>query len=508
MKKSLFIIVAVILIAGMLLSGCSKETPTTTTGTTKYGGTLRIADIVGPSNLGWPADGTFGAGYYADIFMDTLLKGDPNGNIFPNLATKWEIAPDMKSITLTLRQGVKFHDGSDWNATVAKWNFDEMIKAKMANYVKFSSVDILDEYSIRINVSAFTNTHLNTLAGMRVVSKVAYDKNGKDWMFTNIVGTGPFKMVSFEPNVSIKGERFTGYWQQGKPYLDAIEFYRIPDPMTRSTSLQAGEMDIIGGDLSQVEYPLQQQGFNILKSSVAVYCLIPDSVNADSPLSNLKVREAIDLAIDRDAMVKALGYGFWQTTYQWAVPGSVNYITDLPARAYDLEKAKKLLAEAGYPNGFSITLSVDAANSNRDVVTGIQGYLSKIGIQVKLDMLEYASFQNAISKGWTNGMLATARSTVPNLNVSSIVWTKDSPLHVSVDKTNAFYALYNDSVNSKDYSPALVQKMIRYIYDNVMIIPIYAVSRGEIMQSYVHDTGFYTRQHFWYWEPANIWLSK
>jgi peptide/nickel transport system substrate-binding protein len=508
MKKLLFIITAFILIAGILFIGCSRETPATKTGASKYGGTLRIADPVGPSDLGWPADGTFMAGYYADMFMDTLLKGDSKGDIHPNLATKYDIAPDLKSITLTLRQGVKFHDGSDWNAIVAKWNFDQMIDAKMPLYKRFSSVDILGDYSIRINISEFTNTHLNTLAGMRIVSKSAYDKNGKEWMYSNVVGTGPFKMVSYEPNVSIKGTRFTEYWQEGKPYLDAIEFHRIPDSMTRASALQAGEMDIIGGDLSQVEFPLQEKGFNILKCYVAAYCLIPDSANADSPLANPKVREAIDYAIDRDTMVKSLGYGFWKTVYQWAIPDSVSYINDLPPRAYNTEKAKKLLAEAGYPDGFSMTLYVDAPNANRDVVTGIQGYLSKIGIKTNIDMLEYASFQDKISKGWKNGMLVTARSIVPNMNVSAIVLTKESPNHASLDKTNEFYTLYLDSMNAKTFSATLAQKMVRYIYDNVMLMPIYAVARGEVMQSYVHDTGFYTRQHFWYWEPADIWLSK
>ncbi len=541
MKKGIILIIT-LLVGLLVLGACTESTPSPTAPTTsapttsaptiivpstgapttgpttapttseptssKYGGTLKIADVVGPIAAGWPAARRFSMGGHSlDLFMDTILKGDNNGNIFPNLATQWVVAPDLSSITLTLRKGVKFHDGSDWNATSAKWNIDIMIDAKLGDYINFSSVDIVDDYTIRINIKAYTNTALNTLAGARVVSKAAYDKNGKEWMQLNPVGTGPFKLVSFEPQVSIKGVRFDDYWQEGKPYLDAVEMYFITDAMTRSASLQAGEVDIMGGDLSSVEYDLEKKEFEIIKGYISIYCLMPDSKNADSHYADIKVREALDYAIDRDAIVKSLGYGYWATTYQFALPGTTAFIKGLE-RPYNPDKAKQLLADAGYPNGFDSTIHVDTFVSNLDAVAAIQGYLSKVGIKVNLTMQDMAGFGALAMGGWHDSLLGAARSTAANLNVSLINWTKDSAWHVSVDKTEELYKLWKTALTSKEYDVALTQKAVQYMYDNAMITPVYAVSRGVVLPPWVHDTGFYTRNMFWHWEPANTWLSK
>jgi len=467
-----------------------------------------MADPVGPNNPGWTADPSFARGGHAlDVFLDTILKGDNNGNINPNLATEWKLAADLSSITLTLRKGVKFHDGSDWNAVSAKWNIDILINAKVGDYMNFSSVDIVDDYTIRINLKTFTNTMLTTLAGTRVISKAAYDKNGEAWMRLHPVGTGPFKLASFEPQVSLKGVRFDDYWQKGKPYLDGIEFTFISDPMTRSASLQAGEVEMIGGDLSKVEYDLQQKGFNIVKGYISVYTLIPDSKNADSPLANPKVREAIDYAIDRDAIVKSLGYGFWSTTYQFALPGTTTYNESL-SRPYDLNKAKQLLAEAGYPNGFKCAFTVNSNVSNRDAATAIQGALSKAGINLDMSIVDGATAQNYFTGGWRNALLGTATSVAANVNASLGVWTKENPWYISLDKTEDFYNLYRTSLTAQKYDAALTQKAIKYMFDNKMVAPVYAVSRGVVMPTKVRDTGFYTRHSFWFWEPANAWISK
>jgi peptide/nickel transport system substrate-binding protein len=282
--STLLNIILILVVASLSLAsftGCaSKSTPanTTTAPTTtkpaptsvtpKYGGTLKYGDPFFPaSNIGWGPNPSWG-GPTATIFLETLVKCDKNGVIQPNLATKWEVASDRKSIMLTLRQGVKFHDGSDWNATVAKWNLDVMIAAKKGDFAYASSVDILDNYTVRLNMNTFSNAFFTTLGGTFMVSKAAYDAHGGNkeaeaWMAINPVGTGPFKLDNFKPGVSIKGVKFDGYWQKGLPYLDAIEMYGIGDPMTRTSSFQAGEVDMIAGDLTKVEYDLQQKGGSV-----------------------------------------------------------------------------------------------------------------------------------------------------------------------------------------------------------------------------------------------------
>ena len=191
MKKVLFVLVAVILIIGSILAGCAKETatttpakttapPTTTVAAPKSGGTFKYADPIGPrTSLGWMADPVgFLNGVYTNIFFDSLLESDNNGIIKPCLATKYEVSSDLKTITLTLRQGVKFHDGSDLNATVVKWNLDQIIGAKIGEYTSVTSVDIVDNYTVKLNVSKYTNTLLNFIGSTFIISKAYYDSKG------------------------------------------------------------------------------------------------------------------------------------------------------------------------------------------------------------------------------------------------------------------------------------------------------------------------------------------
>jgi peptide/nickel transport system substrate-binding protein len=317
--KKLLIFLSVLLIVTLFISGCTISATTKSDGkpgTPKYGGTLVIAHASGPRTaIGWMVDATgFFSGVYTNIFFDQFLLCDINGVIKPYLCSKYDVSNDLKTVTLTLRQGVKFHDGSDWNATVAKWNIDQIIAAKIGDYINVSSVDIVDNYTIKLNVTKYTNSLLVYLASTSAISKQAFDSHGGgkdaiDWMRWNPVGTGPFKFVSYTPNVSVKSIRFDDYWG-GKPYLDAIDYDIITDPVTRSQTLQGKQADIIGGDLSSVEYPLIQAGFKLAKGYGGTAGLIPDSKNADSPLANLKVRQAIDLAITVPSLATPWGMAF------------------------------------------------------------------------------------------------------------------------------------------------------------------------------------------------------
>jgi ABC-type transport system substrate-binding protein len=141
-------------------------------------------------------------------------------------------------------------------------------------------------------------------------------------------------------------------------------------------------------------------------------------------------------------------------------------------------------------------------------VTAIQGYLGKVGIKVNLTMQDMAGFGALAMGGWKNSLLGVARSTASNLNYSLTMWTKESAWHVSVDKTDEYYKLYRDALTSKDYDVSLTQKAVQYMFDNAVVTSVYAISRGVVMPSYVKDSGFYTRHSFWYWEPADTWLSK
>jgi peptide/nickel transport system substrate-binding protein len=489
-------------------------TPSTIAAATpKRGGTFRYIDPRSPATtLGWWAEPGPPAGLYACMMMEGLISVDFAGTSTPLLATSWTLAPDLKSVTFNLRKGVKFHDGSDFNAQVAKWNIDQYIIAKISAAKDISSVDVIDDYTIKMTLKQYTNTLVsNTLAGIYMVSKAAFDKGGKEGLRWNPVGTGPFKFVSYEPDVVLKVVRFVDYWDKPKPYLDAIEARFIQDVLTAEASFTAGEVDCVGGDSAQQLYNLQQKGAVITRVYSGASTLIPDSKNSKSIMANLKVRQAIDYAIDRDAIVKARGFGFWISTYQFAPPEASAYIKDLPARTYNPDKAKQLLTEAGFPNGFKTTIFGDSSTADKQAAVAVQGYLSKVNINAELKWLDFAGFVQYVMGGWQDGMLFCANGfNAGNLNFGiDFVWTQTAPFFPSVLKTDELQAMVTASLNSKDYDPALVQKALLYMHDTAMFLPLYCITRGHALKPYVHDTGMDSSlQLLMTWLPANTWLSK
>ena len=161
------------------------------------------------------------------------------------LATDWKVAADGKSITFNLRKGVKFHDGTDFNAAAAKWNMDRYLNVNPGNVPLWASIDVVDDYTIKLNLKSFQNTILNSLestAGM-MVSPTAAQKNGEDWMKINEAGTGPFTLKSFSRDVSVQLYRFDGYWG-AKPYLDGVTFNIIADTNTARMAFEGGQDDV------------------------------------------------------------------------------------------------------------------------------------------------------------------------------------------------------------------------------------------------------------------------
>jgi peptide/nickel transport system substrate-binding protein len=534
MKKVSWLVLISTLILGLILTACSNSTPSSAPAKTsavpapaasstpasstqaavtpKKGGTLKIAESMFPANLGWVGEPTWGVHpSSSSLFLDTLLKVDANNGIHPNIATTGTVAPDLKSITFSLRKGVKFHDGSDWNAISAKWNFDILINAKTSEWAKASSAEIVDDYTVKVNLSSYTNNILSSMGGTYMVSKAAYDSHGggKDaqtWMRSNPVGTGPFKLASYQPNVSVKGTRFDGYWQTGKPYLDAVEIYLVSDPMTRAQSLQAKEMDVDAGNVSKIEADLKAQGYQVFISYLSISCLVPDSAASTSPLSNLKVRQAIDYAIDRDAIVKSLGFGFTSPLFQFAIPGSSVYIADLVPRTYNQDKAKQLLAEAGFPIGFKTKILGSTSTTNKDAMTAVQNYLSKIGITADLNMIDHATYTDQVRKGW-EGYAAASKLVSANMNFAFSV-SFMPPAQPSMAKPDDYQNLYKTASMSKDYDPASTKKIIQYFYDNALINCLYADPRVDIAQKYVKEPGFFSESGALNWEPQDAWLDK
>ena len=508
MKKRLFSIVLILFLTVTILPFLNGNASAQQK--KKYGGHFILVDPRGPSRtLGWFAKPGFYTGAYAHPIFDTLLDCDIKGKLSPKLATEWKLSDDLKSLTLKIREGVKFHDGSMLTGAVVKWNFDIMLEAGMGSYKQWDSVDLIDDYTIRINFKTYENNVFNHLASHFMVSKAAFDKKGADYLQWNPVGTGPFKFVSYERDVGLKYVKFNDYWQKGKPYVDSMEFHSIQDPMTRSAAFQAGDMDADSCDFTKVEYDLVQMGNKYESCISGAVCMVPDSKNPDSPFYKLKVREAIDYAVNDEAIVKARGFGWYTALDQYCPHGHAAYADDIPGRKYDPEKAKQLLTEAGYPNGFKTKIIVDSASTDKEAVTAIQGYFHKVGIEADLDYVDIRTYLSFRLGGWNNGVLTGAYGFDANLNMSfARYFARSAPNCPSMLKTDELEKLFHDSLHSASFEPELAKKMVRYLYENALVIPVYEITRGAVLKDYVHDGGFYSKQAWPGWEPANLWLDK
>jgi peptide/nickel transport system substrate-binding protein len=542
--KKLLIPLAILLVLAFVITSCgSSETtaPTTTTpattapgttspatttapGTTtpvaegpKHGGTLNVMiDSVPPTAIGWPAEFIGDASTAPQLCLEPFLREGPKGELYPWLAESWELAEDRTHITFKLRKGVKFHDGSDFNAEVAAWNLNNQIEAKRTPF--WESIEVIDEYTVRVNFTMWYNTNVRVFAdgqSSMMVSKASYDKNGLDWMRQNPVGTGPFKFASFSRDVGFKTTKFDQYWgkdAQGNqlPYLDAVNVLFVPDPTTQNAVMQSGGADMSIFEPGKRAADFEELGCELRYDLVTTYCLTPDTANPDSPLADQRVREAIEYAINKEAIASALSYGYWGAPYQIPGPATVAYNPDFTlGRKYDPEKAKQLLAEAGYANGLDITIICIPLSLNKDVDAAIQADLKKVGINATLEFPEAAKWQSYNTQGWKNALVFQPFAGFPNFNYTlQFYWAPTSVNNKSWLRTPEFLEAYEKSLTSPEPDPALMRAVTDIMTQQASIIPVMEVGRGWAYKPYVMDAGLLERGLSPYWKPEQAWLNK
>lgn len=494
----------------------SASTATSTSASQKqYGGVLKIVNQNGPSStFGWPVEVRDAGGSLAGgLCYETLVLQDVTGSIIPWLATDWQLAPDKKSITFALRKGVKFQDGTDFNAQAAKFSLDAYIDAGQSATKTWENVEVVDDYTVRINLKNYQNTMPGDLSSIRIVSPTAYETKGLDWLRANPVGTGPFKFVNLERDVKTVFEKNDGYWQEGKPYLDGIEYVYIADPMTQSLALQAGEVHALTQPSITVAADLKSQDFNVLVGgTIASRALLPDAGNTDSIFADKRLRQAVEYAIDKDAIAKSLGYGFMTAVYQLADPNTNAYIPDL-IRKYNPDKARALLAEAGFSGGFDTWISPNPG-VEKEAAVAVQRYLSQVGINTDVRIVEYPKFVEMRMDGWQNGLLIQpmpASTNFASFPAQFYFSTTSFQLGPSLMKPEAFLDLIDKALaaDTAEDQKSLNQQLNRMIYDDSMVIPIYALGQGIFVWSLdLHDAGFCEGSSWPAWHPEEAWLSK
>jgi peptide/nickel transport system substrate-binding protein len=463
----------------------------------QYGGTYNVLIRSRSNVFGYPPRIAGSARDISPPFFDHLVRIGEDGKYKPGLALSWDPSADGKTITFKLRKGVTFHDGTPFNAQAVKANIDNLIPPKANIIDGIASVDVVDDYTVKLNLPSYNNLiiyHFAVNPLTYLYSPEALKKNGADWATTHPVGTGPFMLKDYQPDISIKLVKNPNYWQKGLPYLDGMEMKLVPDAMTQTITLKAGQANAIydatpaaAAQLRDAGYPLQ----NVGGGGVAMNF---DTKN--SPMfSKRQVREAIEYAIDKEAICQGPGYGLFPTLYQILANNSPDYNKALAPRKYDPAKAKKLLAEAGYPNGFGFKFMM-LDSSWRDGLVAVQSFLAAVGIKMEINYLNVASY-NLIRTGGKIEPGAAAYAPIPNaantLFTLDNYWRSDSNTFQYVVKPAGIDKLIDQAKLSND--PAAIarinRQIIKLIYDDATIVPLWQNPRIAIVDKSVQDTGWF-----------------
>jgi peptide/nickel transport system substrate-binding protein len=500
-------------------STATSTTTATTTATStttvasapKTGGTLKVIYPYMGTSLGWPAASLGGYNLYQQFCFEGLLTQNMDGSISPRLATSYTIADDLKSITFTLRQGVKFHDGTTFDANAVKFSLEALRDAKKGDAVYISSVDVIDPYTAKVNFTQWTNWLVNDFASWYMLSPTAFQTNGLDWMKTHMVGTGAFKEGAWQQDVEITFLKNADYWQPGKPYLDKIIVDSVTDSVTAQATILAGDADILNTEADQKVIDLKAKGLSAVSREVGVCDGFVDSKNPASVFANQKLREAVEYAIDKNTLAKALSGGFLKPDSQMIAASMNAYNPALPDRSYDPAKAKQLMTDAGYPNGFSFTIYPVPVPLFNDQAVAIQAELKKVGIIADVQMITDAKFGALVTQpSPANSLvLAAVSSAVPNwLQALSGFFNPNYTLYPSMLRTDAYIAIFNAAAATKTYDIGKTQAVLKQIYDEEMVIPTFSSSEAWVFQPYVKGAWDNWAAGLQMWSPENTWINK
>jgi peptide/nickel transport system substrate-binding protein len=494
--------------------------PTTTPASNKYGGTITVIESLAPgAPLGAEWEGNLGTYNTQQWAEERMLKEKLDGTMQGELAESWEVTSsgDTPNVVFHLRKGVKFHDGTDWNAAALAWNLDMFKKGNMfgstTNYWK--SWDIIDDYTLRLNYSLYLNTLTRAWENYFFVSPAAYTKNGIEWVRTHMVGTAGFMQTDFQRDVSTTFVKNNNYWQQGKPYPDKVVLTYVVDELTREALMKSGGGDVLYATLKQISR-FATPDFTTISRAAGPTILAPDSRNADSPWSKVNVRMAADYAIDKAGIAQALGYGVGTPAYQLSSPNTLAFDPTLESkyRKLDLAKAKQLLTDAGYPNGFKTSLIVQPG-SDVNMAVSVQANLSKIGITVSIETPDSASFQ-AIS--------TTPQKLNSLIQINVNEWSNyNTTINVFFPKTGggfylpslakpggqaAYDALIDRSRATPAPDPAILKEIGDAYFNDCSVIPLMYLANVFVLSNRLQDSGLLKFGTFNSWDYSNVWLKK
>ncbi|TGA96472.1 ABC transporter substrate-binding protein [Sporolactobacillus shoreae] len=422
-RKSVTLILSVFMALAMILAGCSSGGSGSSS--SSAGKTLIFGRGADTTSLD-PAVVTDGESFrVTQNIFDTLVSYDyskQSTSILPSLATSWKITNGGKVYTFNLQNGIKFQDGTPFNAQAVVYNFDRWMNGKASGkFAYFPSMFGGYKGDAGLVIQSVTAPNANTvvftlkrpsapflknlaMSPFAISSPAAIKKYGKNYGVTAAVGTGAYSFKSWKRNDTITLTKNKNYWKKGLPKISTLIFKVIPDNSSRLNALKNGEIDLMDGvnpsDVAGLKGNNQLQVYTRPPMNIAY---LGFNVTM-KPFNNVKVRQALNMAVDKSGIIKAFYNGQAQPAVNPMPPSLLGYDKSIKPYPYDLTQAKKLLAQAGFPNGFTTTLYTmsnprDYIPEPMNVAQSIQSTFGKIGVKVKIVTVEWSSYIDKLTKG-------------------------------------------------------------------------------------------------------------
>ena len=435
----------------------------------------------------------------------------------PCLAESWDRDDEAHTLTLHLVQNACFSDGTPLTATDVVFSLGSRADYGTDSTIGSpTSVEAVDDYTVQITWGSFSLNYEQWVLGQFIFSKAAFDANGLDWMLNNMLGSGPYLLEEFIPDVSLTYVRNENYWGKQTAAPDTITFLYMSDATTMLAAFMNGEIDRMNTSDPTVVDQLTAAGYTPYESQSASsegqYLAIPLSIEPSDPLYQNEVRQAIyEYGIDWDSMAIGLGGSLGYHTDAIGQTGMTYYDPSIEKSGYDLEKAKQMLADAGYPNGFNTTIYTSAEFSG--AATMLQAGLADLGITADCQFVDYTLVQSDYigAKATQTGICITC------LFFPSTLQTDRFTKHINPTATYGASSTWDDQIltlwdavatagTKEEEDAALLAYADYYVNTGCWIWPMYNTSSKIFYQEWAHFTQDALCNTSY--DPMEIWTTR
>jgi len=349
-------------------------------------------------------DSDAGLQYMANFFDGLLQRIPPDGKLSPALAVKWDRL-DALTWKFWLRKGVKFHNGNPFTAQDVKFSFERLSDPDVSEFINtgksIDSINIIDDYTVEIKTNKPNPWFANNMHQIFMMDKESTEARDQGDVMTKPIGTGAYKLEEWVKGSYVRMVANEDYWE-GAPLLKKVEVRPVKESSTRFAALVSGQVEIVTGvPVELYDKILKNPKLEVVSRPARRSIFLALGNKAGSPMADIRVRKAMYMAINEGEIIEKIMRGHAAFAAQVPDPPTIGYNPDLKRLPYDPEKAKQLLKEAGYANGFEVTFSGpnDRYVQDEQICEAVAKYLAKVGIKVKLDVKPKSIFFDEVAKG-------------------------------------------------------------------------------------------------------------